>query len=526
MILVPAEAEKNTRNAVALTNSFRPAVFSNSKNIPGIFLSALSGILLCFCYPSVNFSWLAWIALAPFLFAVSQTSSRGRAVFLGWVFAFSFFGVSLHFLVHVAFAAWPALVFLESLYGLLLGLLLFETRRFSSAVLRVCWIALSWTVVEMIRTEIPVWSFGLNLLGHSQAFHPEVIQIAAWGGAYCLSFVMAAVNALFAEASGRGFKKAGIFCLTAGLIFLAVFFSGKQRLTHAEKQPAESVRLSVIQPNIPQSVKWALMAKKDVIEIHENLTRLAALREPELIIWPEASFPGYFNADYETPRILEEIRSLQTAVLIGSPLWESEEHIFNSVLLVNGKGEVESRYDKMRLVPFGEYVPWKMILGWLEPIAYTMGVGDFSAGTAQTLFQVAGKSFAVLICFEDVFPDLARKAVQSGAHFLTVMTNDAWFGKTGAPWEHFQTSIFRAVENGVPVVRSGNTGISGFISAEGQILNIVRDEQGESRFVTGELTMEVPMIRHVTGYQKGGWLFPYACAILLLVISFFRKRDT
>ncbi|HCM42912.1 MAG TPA: apolipoprotein N-acyltransferase [Candidatus Omnitrophica bacterium] len=493
-------------------------------------LAALSGVLLAFCYPMANFSWLAWIILAPFFMSVTRAHSRRQAIFLGWIFALSFFVFSLQFLVHVAFAAWPALALLESLYGLILGLLLFETRRFSSVVLRVLWIVSVWTAVEFLRTEIPVWGFGLNLLGHSQGFQPAMIQIASVGGAYLLSFVMAGVNALIAEAmiqtknqeprtkhNGRKWN----LLLVLGSCFLVpcvVLIGGHLRLKIADQQSSPTLRLSVIQPNIPQSVKWALMAKQDVIEIHENLTQVAALREPEMIIWPEASFPGYFNADYASASILEKFRAMAIPVLLGSPYWESETRIFNSVMLVDAQAQITARYDKIRLVPFGEYVPWKLILGWLEPLAYTMGVGDFTAGKSQTLFRLAEHAFAVLICFEDVFPDLARTAVKKGAHFLTVVTNDAWFGKTGAPWQHFQTSIFRAVENGVPVVRSGNTGVSGFISAEGRVLGVVKDKLGESRFVNGELTMELPMAKHLTLYQKGGYLFPYACLIILVVL--------
>lgn len=526
MTFVPAAAEKSIRNAVVKKTN--PGAYGFRFLVLG---SILSGALLAFCYPMANVSWLAWIILAPFFYAISLASSRKQAILLGWIFALSFFTVSLQFLIHVAFAAWPALALLESLYGLILGLLLFEARRFSSVVLRVLWIALVWTVVEFLRTEIPVWGFGLNLLGHSQGFQPAMIQVASIGGAYFLSFIMAGVNALIAEMIGTKSKdqqtkaRSVCFVLCSLFLVLATIGFGFFRLGTADKQSAPTLRLSVIQPNIPQSVKWALMAKKDVIEIHENLTQVAALREPEMIVWPEASFPGYFNADYETSRILQEIRTLATPVLLGSPFWESEKRIFNSVLLVNKEGQFAGRYDKMRLVPMGEYVPWKFILGWLEPLAYTMGVGNFTAGQSQTLFQLAEHGFSVLICFEDVFPDLARSAVKKGAHFLTVMTNDAWFGKTGAPWQHFQTSVFRAVENGVPVIRSGNTGISGFISAEGRILSVLKDKQGESRFVGGELTLELPMTKHNTVYQKGGWLFPQACVILLIMLFFLRKKE-
>lgn len=495
------------------------------------FASILSGALLSFCYPQANFSWLAWILLAPFFYATAQAQTRRRAIWLGWIFTLSFFGVSLHFLTHVAFAAWPALALLESLYGILLGALLFEVRRFEKTRWRILWVALVWVVVEFLRAEIPVWGFGHNLLASSQAFHPEMLQLASWGGAYLLSFVMVIGNGLIAEAMPgiKGDRQGNVrqricFVLCFLSLVLFIYGFGSFRLHNLEKKSAPTLRLAVIQPNIPQSAKWDLMAKQDVIEIHENLTRLAALREPELLIWPEASFPGYLNADIEAPRIFELVRSLGFPVLIGSPYWQSETRVFNSVFLVESTGFVRSQYDKMRLVPFGEYIPWKWVLGWLSPLAYTMGVGDFTAGDKQTFFEVNGHRFAVLICFEDVFPDLARVAVNKGATFLTVVTNDAWFGKTGALWQHFQASILRAVENGVPLVRAANTGVSGFVSAEGRILNVVRNAQGESRFVTGELTFELPLAKHQTVYQKGGWLFAHGCVIFLGVLYLLKRK--
>lgn len=285
------------------------------------------------------------------------------------------------------------------------------------------------------------------------------------------------------------------------------------------------LRVSVIQPNIPQSVKWALMAKKDVLEIHQNLTKLAALREPELIIWPEASFPGYLNADYDAAKVLDLARTAHAPILVGSPYWESETRVFNSAFLIDQAGVITDRYDKMKLVPMGEYIPWKFILGWLSPIAYTMGVGDFTPGDHLHIFKWRKDlPFAVLICFEDVFSNLAREAVNGGARFLTVITNDAWFGSTGAPWQHLQSSIFRAVENGVPVIRSANTGVSGFISAEGKILNLIHNAKNESLFTAGELTFEVPMAHHDTLYRRGGWLFPHACVLLLIILWALKRK--
>jgi len=486
-------------------------------------LSVLSGVLLCLCYPTLSWSWLAWIALVPLLVSIHSTS-RMRTVLLTWFSGFIFFTGSLHFLTFVDFAAWPALALLESLYWILLGFLFFEVRQFSSRFFRILGVALSFTAIEFLRSEIPVWGFGLNLISHSQAYHPAMIQVASVGGAYLLSFCIVFANASLAEYL-IGKKCQRFLIVGALLIALFVFLFGAKKLNEYKQLGSEMLRVSVIQPNIPQSVKWALMAKKDVIEIHQNLTKLAALREPELIIWPEASFPGYLNADYDSGKVFELARSAKAPILVGSPYWESETRVFNSAFLIDESGSVTGRYDKIKLVPFGEYIPWKFILGWLTPIAHTMGVGNFTPGDHVYLFKwKKDLPFAVLICFEDVFSDLARKAVNQGARFLTVITNDAWFGPTGAPWQHLQSSIFRAVENGVPVIRSANTGVSGFISAEGKILNLVRDKQNQSVFTGGELTFEVPMAHHDTLYRRGGWLFPHACVIFLSVLCFLKRK--
>ena len=202
MTFVLVAVARNTKNAVDLTNSFRAAnkqQGTKQNNLLGILCSLFTGIALCFCYPNANLFWLAWIVLAPLFTALLSVSSRGRCIFLTWLCGVTFFTGSLHFLTFVAFAAWPALAILESLYWILLGVLFFEARNFSSRIFRILWLALSFTAVEFLRAEIPVWAFGLNLLGHSQAFQPALIQVASLGGAVLLTFLIVFANACFAE---------------------------------------------------------------------------------------------------------------------------------------------------------------------------------------------------------------------------------------------------------------------------------------------------------------------------------------
>jgi apolipoprotein N-acyltransferase len=173
-------------------------------------------------------------------------------------------------------------------------------------------------------------------------------------------------------------------------------------------------------------------------------------------------------------------------------------------------GGVCQRYDKLHLVPFGEYIPLKPLFFWLTPIADALGISDFSAGTTPEIFRWAREEwpFGVLICFEDILPSLARDLATRGVSFIAVITNDAWFLDTSAPFQHFQGSVFRAVENGVPVIRATNTGVSGFISWRGEVLKTVIDENQKKTFITGFATHDLPLLTCPTIYRTIGWMFP------------------
>ncbi|OGX11848.1 MAG: apolipoprotein N-acyltransferase [Omnitrophica bacterium RIFOXYB12_FULL_50_7] len=268
------------------------------------------------------------------------------------------------------------------------------------------------------------------------------------------------------------------------------------------------------------------MAKEKILEIYEKLTQLAALEQSDLIIWPEAAFPGYFNRDLQAERISRLAAEIQTPLLVGGLEWESEKESYNSAYFLKKDGASGQRYDKLRLVPFGEYIPLKFIFGGLTPVADALGISDFNAGTEAVVFRWSRVEwpFGVLICFEDVFSDLARDLADRDAKFLVVITNDAWFGKTGAPFQHLQASIFRAVENGVAVVRSANTGVSGFISHRGRVLATVKDGGGEETFVMGQKTLDLPLVAERTLYRRGGFLFPYFATACFLILGVFMSR--
>lgn len=483
--------------------------------------SFLSGLLLTFSFPGLRWGWLAWVALVPFFAALHQAKSRSQALVFSFITGMTFFLLSLHWLTFVTAGGWLALALLETAFLIVFGLAFWSFRNFKGLLLRVFSCAVCWSAFEVMRAEAPVFGFGWNLLAYSQSDYSWVRLFANTFGAYGLGFAIAFVNACIFEIvlSLKQKKSAALPVFLLFVSFAFIFAYGFYASRPDSVQP-RLARVALVQGNIPQSVKWESMARGKILEIYSKLTELSSYDQPDLIVWPEAAYPGYFNRDYEQVQILELIRKIGIPVLVGAPHWEGSEVAYNSAYLVDANGDIANRYDKRRLVPFGEYVPLGPLLDWLKPLAYTLGVSDFSAGKDYTVFKTMNGelSFSSLICFEDTFPELARQFVKRGADFLAVITNDAWFGPTAAAYQHEQASVFRAIENGVPVVRAANTGVSSVISARGQVLERLKGSDGREIFSTGRLTYNVPLEKIHTFYSQFGWIFPYAVFLMFVII--------
>ena len=500
-----AGVEKNTRNVMGL--KWR------------LSLAALSGLLLTLAFPRWNLWPLAWVALVPLFYSLDQARNRKESFWLGLTAGFVFFLLSISWLRHVTVFGMFFVVTMEALYWGVLGLL--AKKGIPAMVL-----AASWVALEFIRSEIPVWGFGWNLLGASQASNLWLAQLASLGGIYSVSFLVFLGNRVIYSFLRNGIKNELLRVFLFSLLAAASVLFGWSRFESFA--PHSFLRVSVLQGNIPQLLKWEKSYREEILKIYLNLTELASYDAPDLIVWPEAAYPGFFNREAEADRVKELVQKIEIPLLVGSP-HEEERGFYNSAYLLNRSGEIQDRYDKIRLVPFGEYVPWKPIFGFLEPYAYALGVSDFSAGKELTVFNLNEPKlhFSTLICFEDTFPGLARKFVDRGADFLTVITNDAWFGHSSAPYQHLQASIFRAIENGVPVIRAANTGVSGFITSRGQVAEKVRNQEGKDTFMMGGMTYPIALTKETTLYRRGGWFFPYVCLITLgtvLAGTLFRKK--
>ncbi len=513
---------------VAAAKNIRSVMAQTPKS--PVWLSVISGLLLVLSFPKFSIGRLAWIALVPFFFALRCSSSRWQAVLCGACFGLTFFGLSLHWFTYVHVAGWFFVTLIETLFVVLFVNAVYTGKNFTWPF-QILWIALAWMATEFFRSEIPVFGFGWNLLAYSQSDFPRILQSANTIGAYGLGFVIAAVNALvffFLERVRRkSFRSAAALLISILCIFITIFSHGNFHL-RAQDAASGTLRVSLLQGNIPQDIKWETVARDKILAIYSKLTQLAAYDEPDLIFWPEAAFPGYFNRDVEAEAIRQLVRQIGITTVIGAPHYENPATAFNSAYVIGPEGEINGRYDKLFLVPFGEYVPLKPLFGWLEPFAYSLGVSDFSAGHEFTVFQGLNGElpFSVLICFENIFPAIARTFASRGARFMAIITNDAWFGPTAAPYQHLQASIFRAVENGIPMVHVANTGVSAFISRRGKVLDRVQDMSGKDIFVTGRKTLSLPMETKVTFYRKAGYLFPYFGVALFILMFFIQELRT
>lgn len=292
----------------------------------------------------------------------------------------------------------------------------------------------------------------------------------------------------------------------------------------------KKLKAAIIQGNIEQDRKWEPQYQEEVFKIYTDLTMEANSNKPNLMVWPEASTPFYFQSDITYRNLLLDLVSeVSSYLLFGSPAYEytGEElkvdniKMYNSAYLASPKRVILSKYDKIHLVPFGEYVPFRRLLFFVYKMVE--GIGEFYGGNEYTVMEIPGGKFGVLICFEAIFPDLSRKFVKKGAEFLVNITNDAWFGVSAAPYQHISMAVFRAIENRVFVIRSANTGISTFITPIGEIINPTR--LFERKYLIGEI---VPMKDSITFYTKYGDVFAYSCVLITLfaiIMFMFRKKD-
>lgn len=513
---------------------------------------AASGIALGLSFPQAGLHLLAWVAVVPLLFAVWNASGKD-AFRSGMVYGFAYFAASLYWIEHsvrvygmlplfISVGAVALLCLILSLYTGLFAY--FFMRAYRTTQLPAVLIApVFWVTLDIARTYF-LSGFPWASIGYSQYKCLAIIQIADITGVYGVTFLLLAVNGIIFDTLiyKRRKQEAPLFPsittiaggITLGVVLMFTLVYGFIKLR--QQTWGDRLVISVAQGNIDQSDKWDPDRGNMIVNTYYDLTRTLAARKPALIVWPEASIPFIFNYHKALTNELKEfVASVKTPVLLGAvessvsatpsaltsgntsgnmanTKADEERQLANSAVLIGADGKVSASYRKIHMVPFGEYIPWGLPVRKLVPL-----VGDFLPGDEYRIMQVGDVPFGVVICYEIIFPELVREFAARGAQFLTTVTNDAWFGRTSAPYQHFSMAVFRAVENRLPVVRAANTGISGFIDDKGRIIRA-------SGIYSKEALTETITTRKggVSFYTKFGNVFGYFCmvgAIMLTVLK-------
>lgn len=503
-----------------------------------IFWSIAGGAALTCAFPGVGASWCGWFALALLLVGLRR-ATVSRAMMLGLLAGGVHFLTLLYWLVPtlhrygqmprvLAAAALLLLAFYLALYvAVFSGLITACARkRMGHPLWCLVMVPVFWVGLEYLRTHL-FSGFPWGVLGYCQYDRLHIIQIADLWGIYGVSGLLALVNAgvfIAALAIGRsswqarvpGKSAAAVVALVAAAALAATWSYGGWQIRQTDRMiaDAETMRVGMIQGNVEQSLKWDEASRGRTTRTYIRLSSelLADGKKTDLVVWPETALPFYFFYDKElTRQVLDAVARAGTHFLVGSPAYESDEgtenlSIFNSAYLIDPAGQVAGRYDKVHLVPFGEYVPlraWLPFLGKMVPQAM-----DFSAGQTGQLLDMNGAEIGVQICYEAIFPSLSAAMVRQGGDLIINITNDAWFGKTAAPGQHFAMAVVRTVENRRTLVRAANTGISGYVDPAGRVL------ENSGIFETATLVRSVPVIKNPsTFYSRNGDVLPWIALV-------------
>lgn len=491
-------------------------------------LAVLSGLLLTLSFPKFGHGLVAFVALVPLFVALADAPGL-RALRLGFLTGFvagvgvlywtslvvvQYGGLSLPVGIGVMLLLAAAVALFPTLFA---GVLVLWRSAFGAAALLAAPVA--WVATEVLRAYT-FFRFPWCLLGYSQADNLPLVQIAAVTGVYGVSLVVAAVNAALAFALVTGdvpARRRALLGTALGLV--AVTAPGAWQLQRPFPV-AGQVAVGLVQANIAQDEKWAPGKAFDNLERHLELTERAAAQGARLVVWPESSVPFLWDREPALRDTLSAVAARERLFLLfgnddREEAQDGLDRIFVGAKLLAPDGRLGLRYHKMRLVPFGEYTPLEplLTLGGRYTARLVQEVGRFTPGREAAVGEVDGHLVGGFICYEAIFPDLVRRFTASGAGLLANMTNDAWYGTTSAPYQHFAMARLRAVENGRYLVRAANTGISGVVDPRGRIV------AASGLFEPAALVVEVPIAAGTTFYVRHGDVFAGACLLAAAALS-------
>ncbi len=496
--------------------------------------AAITTLLLVASFPNFNLPLLAWIALAPLLFTISRRPRAFSAFVLGWFTGTLFFYSTCYWLTYSmihygGLPTWLAYLLLfpaAIVVGLFPALGIFATafsiQRWQSKAVFLT--PFFWVAGEWLRLELTgqLW----NALGYSQAemFGGIVTLPARFGGVYAVSFLIVLVNCAIAFIAQRRTLRSMLVGLVVLVVVpLSVFIS--EHAVHHRSAPRNYLHVVAVQPNVPMTPVKSTDESQQLLDRHlqlsaQGLQQLPADSIPRLVIWPESPMNFTYGTDKNLQQLISKFtRDNHTSLLLNSLEVAPNDGDYNSALLINEEGRLIAQYDKIRLMPFGEYVPLPQ---WLGGSLISGLVGDFTPGTKYTLMPIARQRAGTFICIESAYPWIARRLTDDGADLLINISNDGYLGPTAVMHQHLENVILRAVENGRPLLRVTNSGLSAKIKPDGFVEDVTRGFEPTVR------VWEVSDERTVTFYSKYGDVFVAVCTILtgvaLATLVFSRRR--
>ena len=499
----------------------------------------LAGLSLPSSFGSIhlpNLGGLAWVSLIPLYLSlrrqISQNPKNQKTSFkYGFLFGVGLYSVSLYWIFIAMYhygevPAWGSFLgvavvvfFLSAYVGAAASLAVFLSQYAPVWVV----FPMAWVGQDFVRTYFPFGGFPWSSLGYSQSASIHLLQILDLTGIYGLTFLILLGNVFFGELwlwfqKREKFPKA---CFVMGvLLFSLSLIYGSYRY-HREKTEAAkypTLKVVLIQGNIAQEDKWIEEKVEEILARHMAMSEEATQdRKPTLILWPEAAYPVVMPPDMKRVRLLND---LTVPLLMGVVSYrgtipkdwppspdDTDFTLYNSAFLISPGGLIEDHYEKIHLVPLGEYVPMGRLLFFLNKIVPS--ISSFTAGQALNLMSVREHKFGVTICYEDLFPSISRGFTEKGADFLVNLTNDGWYEKSSALYQHFDFSRFRAIENRRSMVRVTNTGITGVFSPTGEVI------AEAPLFQQSILTVDVPVGGELSLYTRFGDFFAWGCVVTL-----------
>ena len=520
-----------------------------------LLLGALSGVWLPLLFPRIEADWLAWFALVPLFVLTVRAASTRQAFFSGWLSGVLFFAGSCYWIFDtvrqygglstpVAALVFVLFLLLMGVYlGIFAGLGHWLTRGLRHPFFILPFL---WTAVELLRTYTPMGGFPWNLLGYSQVDHAGFMLTVTVAGIYGAGFLIASVNALWASLlmrwlaasnperarlgktllptpnGGRGM--AIVEVLASGLILAFASFP-----YHAPQTPPSTMQAILVQPNTSLDQQWTPASMQAflgrMIKLSQPSATVAGGSHPDLVLWPEQPAPIYYRLDPAMQAAAAQVVAQthatfvfgETSFPLGANGLPDQSRPRNSAQLIHADGAPGRRYDKIHLVPFGEYVP---LPEWIKNLAgigkLTSEVGDFIPGQHLVLFQDGNSRFATVICYESVFPNLVRDAVKDGAQWLVNISDDGWYGHSSAGWQGLAMARARAIENRRWLLRDTNDGITAVIDPYGRVVAKL------PRYRAMALTAGFSPSNDLTFYTRVGDWPAWLCAILVVALLLAR----